>query len=261
MRRLIIRPGGLGDCILALPAIEFLKAEYTEVWVPSTVAPLVQFADAVHGLSTTGIDLLGIDDVEPPPELLNRVRSFDSIVSWYGAGRPEFRDALAALGPACTFYPALPPPDKAQHAIDFFSEQVGAPSGLVPRIEVGVVPSRGSMVIHPFSGGHKKNWPLENFRKLASCLDLPVEWTAGPEEELPGAIRFENTLELARWLRGARVYIGNDSGVSHLAAALGIPVVAIFVASRAEVWGPRGDRVHILQSPTVEELLAVYRAL
>ncbi len=83
-------------------------------------------------------------------------------------------------------------------------------------------------MIHPFSGSARKNWPLERFRELAARLAMPVRWCAGPEEALNDAVRFENLYDLACWLSSARVYIGNDSGLTHLAAAVGVPVVAIF---------------------------------
>ena len=54
MKRLLIRPGGIGDVIVSLPALEFLKADYTEVWVPSAVVPLIQFADKVCRLRPAG---------------------------------------------------------------------------------------------------------------------------------------------------------------------------------------------------------------
>jgi hypothetical protein len=66
--RLIIRPGGIGDCILSLPAIEHLRAEYTEVWVPSAVVPLIRSVEA-RAIASTGIDLLGLPGVEPAARL------------------------------------------------------------------------------------------------------------------------------------------------------------------------------------------------
>src|SRR5271165_4294367 len=89
LRRLIIRPGGIGDCILSLPAIDYLRTDHSEVWVPSVMVPLVAEARAI---ASTGIDLLGLPGVEPPAGLIEKLRSFDSIISWYGANRPEFRD-------------------------------------------------------------------------------------------------------------------------------------------------------------------------
>src|SRR5690348_2342755 len=84
MRRLLIRPGAIGDCILSLPALEYLTADYTEVWISSPLVPLIQFADAVRPLSSTGLDLLGVGDLPMAAGLMEKLRTFDSVVSWYG---------------------------------------------------------------------------------------------------------------------------------------------------------------------------------
>ena len=76
MRRLLIRPGAIGDCIVSFPALEFLRAEYTEVWVPKPVVPLIQFADRVCSISSTGIDTMGIEGLPVPDLLTERLRSF-----------------------------------------------------------------------------------------------------------------------------------------------------------------------------------------
>ena len=51
--------------------------------------------------------------------------------------------------------------------------------------------------------------------------------------------------ELAALLKRCMVCVGNDSGVTHMAAAVGTPVVALFGPTDPRVWGPRGNRVHI----------------
>ena len=178
MRRLLIRPGAIGDCILSFPALEYLQAVYTEVWCPTAVLPLVRFADCVRSLSSTGIDVFGV--VDPADQLLKSLKTFDSIISWYGANRPDFQTALECLGVPCTFHRALPPLEYAGAASDFYSEQVGAPSGLCPRISVQASERRDTIVIQPFSGSPRKNWPLDRYRQLASLLTLPVDWTCGP---------------------------------------------------------------------------------
>lgn len=244
LKTLLIRPGAIGDCIVSLPALEHLRSEYTEVWVPSAVKPLVRFADRVESIATTGLDMVAI---QAPPRTLARLAEFDRIVSWYGSRHDEFRAAVRGL--PFTFLPALPA-DAALPAVDFFAAQVGAPMGLVPRIDLGLVTPRGSVVIHPFSGSARKNWPLQRFRALAAALPVPVEWTAGPEEELPEARRFADLSALGHWLAGARGYIGNDSGISHLAAAVGVPVVALFQASNSAVWSPRPSHVRLVSDET-----------
>lgn len=251
-RRLLIRPGAIGDCIVSLPALESLRAPYTEIWTARPNVPLIQFADRVRAIPDTDLDLLEIPGREPPPALLEDLRQFDSIISWYGANRPEFSDRAVALGLPFHFCPALPP-NGDTHAVDFYLAQArtlgGRSVAAVPRILIDV-PRRDFAAIHPFSGSPKKNWPLSSFQQLAATLDLPVEWTAGPDEPLPGARRFDNLDDLARWLASARLYIGNDSGVTHLAAAVGTPVLAIFLTSNPAVWAPRGHQVTVLQ-PTL----------
>ncbi len=254
VRRLLIRPGAIGDCIVSLPVLEYLAAEFTEVWIPSPVVPLLEFADAVHPLASTGIDSMGLGDLEIPESLNRRLRSFDSIISWYGANRPEFREALTSIGVDCAFYPALPPQSYRDHATDFFAWQVGAPEGLVPHIDFEPPAPRSTVIIHPFSSSARKNWPLDLYRKLAAQLQSPIEWTAGPEEALPEAIRFTNLGELARWIRGARLYIGNDSGITHLAAATGVRTLALWGPESPLSWTPRGDNVTVVHAPSLERL-------
>ncbi len=262
MRRLLIRPGAIGDCILSLPALESLRASYLEVWVAAQNVPLIRFADRVRAISATGLDWLGLPDREPPLPVLNALRSFDSIVSWYGANRPEFRAAVAQLGLPFQFLPALPG-EGTMHAADYYLEQVAAaPEPAVPRLDCPRWDG-GFAVIHPFSGSAKKNWPLEKYGELAERLRprMPVKWCAGPAEPFEGAVRIENLYELACWLAGARVYIGNDSGITHLAAAAGAPVVAVFVRTDPAVWAPRGERVRIVTSGELEDVLAAVEDL
>jgi heptosyltransferase III len=230
LKRLLIRPGGIGDVIVSLPALEYLTAEYTEVWVPSAMVPLIQFADKVLSISASRIDMLTDGFSE-------RFQEFDEVVSWYGANKEE----LLAINRNCIFLPALPTGSGC--ASDFYLRQVGAPTGLRPKILVKAV-ARETIVIHPFSGSARKNWPRECFAELATQLTLPVEWAHD---------RFESLFELAEWMAGARLYIGNDSGITHLAAAVGLPVLAIFQDSDPNIWAPEGAKV--LHQPTIEEVL------
>lgn len=260
MRRLIIRPGGIGDCILSLPALEHLRCDYTEVWVPSPVVPLIRFAET-RSIASTGIDLMGLPGLDPPAGLIARMRQFDSIVSWYGSNREDFRAQAAWLGLPFQFLAALPDPSVKIHAADLFLKQAGGHGFAMPRIPCEQCERGDFAVIHPFSGSARKNWPLNKYREVAARLGLPVRWCAGPEESLPEARRFENLYELACWLRSARLYIGNDSGITHLAAAVGTPVVAIFGATDPAAWAPRGERIRVVSGIEVEEVLEAARQI
>ena len=286
-RLLAIRPGGLGDCILSFPAIEGLRsrAQYLEVWVPRPVAPLVRFADRVRAISGTGLDLFGLDGVDADPRLLETLRGFDAIVSWYGTNRDDFRAAASSLGVPIEFQASLPPPGSSIHTCDFFSTQVGGLAGAIPRVRLGgpIPDGRGPLkqklcpaseqdplqrrdrkgagiAIHPFSGSSRKNWPLERFDAVAVELGLPVEWCATQEQSALLGSRTplfvaDDLWEVATWLAAARLYIGNDSGLTHLAAAAGTPVVALFGASDPRVWAPRGvERIELVEAVSMDAI-------
>ncbi|MGH9645753.1 MAG: glycosyltransferase family 9 protein [Bryobacteraceae bacterium] len=205
--------------------------------------PLIRFADRTRAIADTGLDLLGVVEGARVPEL----ETFDSIYSWYGTNRPEFREAVSHL--PFTFFPALPPPADG-----------------IPHIAVPPRPVQNFAIIHPFASSVSKRWPLENFREVAARLGTPVQWCAGPSEHLPDeiqsdAIKVDDLYELACWISTARLYIGNDSGIAHLAAAVGTPVVAIFLASDSRVWGPRGVDVTVLECPSADEAVAAARVV
>ncbi len=249
-RRLIIRPGAIGDFILTLPAMECLKAGYLEVWAASPNLPLVRFASRTRSIASSGLDML---EFTPSEKLLTELRTFDSIVSWYGANRPEFRAAVEGL--PFEFFTAIPPDDCGMHAADFYATQVGCKSPAIPRIDCPRADG-GFAVIHPFSSSVGKCWPLDRYRELARRLEprMPVRWCAGPEDSLPEAVRIDNLYELACWLASARVFIGNDSGITHLAAAVGAPVAALFGPTDPRIWAPRGPRVCVIAKPNLADI-------
>lgn len=252
---MLIRPGAIGDTIVSFPALEFCRTAFTEVWVSGSCVPLVRFANWVRSVQATKIDLLELGLETPATADLAR---FDSIISWYGSSRAQFRDAVSEL--PFTFHPALPG-ESGLPAVDFYMRQVGGPDGAIPVVLTEAGPKRNFCAIHPFSGSTTKNWPLDNFLELASALPLAAEFSAGPEEKLAGATRFASLGNMADWLAEAKIYVGNDSGISHLAAAVGTPVVAIFRKTDPKIWAPRGRAaVRILQGePSVEEVLEVVR--
>jgi hypothetical protein len=249
VRRLVIRPGAIGDLVLSLPALEHLEPD--EVWTAGPNVPLIRFA-AARSIASTGLDLVGIMD--PPARLLEELAGFDSIISWYGANRPDFQAEVERLALPFTFFPALPAADSQIHATDFYLQQVSSiarcDSDDIPQIRCATK-SADYAIIHPFSGSPRKNWPLEKYRALAARLErvMPVRWCAGDDDPpLPDSVRIADLYELACWLAGARLYIGNDSGITHLAAAAGAPVLAVFGPTDPVIWGPRGPNVRIVRT-------------
>ncbi|SFM85262.1 glycosyltransferase family 9 protein [Thermodesulforhabdus norvegica] len=121
------------------------------------------------------------------------------------------------------------------------------------------------VVIHPGSGGLRKIWPLKNWRATVLYIKqkypaIPVLIVIGPAddvarplakslEELPGVsvVDGPELMELARILATSRIYLGNDSGVSHLAAAVGAACCVIFGRTDPSVWAPLGKDVTIVK--------------
>lgn len=129
--------------------------------------------------------------------------------------------------------------------------------------ERGITPKSKPVLIHPGSGGRKKIWPLPRWWDLLFWIKgeykLPVVMSLGPADDY--LIDFAGEVErlgvqiirdipltrLAAFLAESRLYIGNDSGVSHLAASLGVPTVAVFGPTNPTVWAPRGPRVRVVR--------------
>lgn len=242
-RRLLIRPGAIGDFIVSLPALEFLSDDYTEIWTASPNVALARFADRARSIASTGLDRLGLINDE---DVVERLRHFDSIHSWYGAANPDFRECVTRLNLPFAFHAALPA--GPLHAIDFYASQVGGPPGAIPHIECRLSQRVPLVILHPFASSPTKRWPLELFQALAEKLssEFTVRWCRGPEETLEGAFFVENLYELGATLASATVYVGNDSGISHLAAAVGTPVAALFGPTDSAIWAPRGRKVSVM---------------
>jgi ADP-heptose:LPS heptosyltransferase len=118
----------------------------------------------------------------------------------------------------------------------------------------------GFLAVHPGSGSPRKNWPATRFGALADRLATgrPFLVVEGPADEAAvtplrgGRAVVAKDLPLrvlGALLRRARLYVGNDSGVSHLAAAFGAPALVLFGPTSAAVWKPVGMEVQALEAP------------
>jgi ADP-heptose:LPS heptosyltransferase len=129
----------------------------------------------------------------------------------------------------------------------------------------GITPEERSKVIilHPGSGSKKKAWPLDRFLSLARTLQdrlgSRMLVVLGPAEGPDVRMAFEGVglsapvlakgltlLQLASVMEGCRFFVGNDSGISHMAAALGLPTLAIFGPTDQRVWSPRGEETVVV---------------
>jgi ADP-heptose:LPS heptosyltransferase len=121
-------------------------------------------------------------------------------------------------------------------------------------------------LLHPGTGSARKNWPAKRWGgvigALRKALDVSLVITAGPADDAAlsdllvqsAAARWRppvvstdlDVFQLAALVEGACLYLGNDSGVTHLAAGLGTPTVAVFGPTNPDVWRPRGPYVRVL---------------
>ena len=116
----------------------------------------------------------------------------------------------------------------------------------------------GFLAVHPGSGSRAKNWPLERFVETARRLSPGRPWllALGPAEEdvsPPPDARLARSLPLrtlGALLARAGLFLGNDSGISHLAAACGTRTLALFGPTDPALWAPVGRAVLTLRPPS-----------
>ncbi len=257
-RTLVIHTGGLGDFLLFCPSLLSLREDGPVVLAGETsrlnLAIVAGIVENVYGL----------DDVEfhtvfsnPNPTLQAFLKGFDRAIVWM-KDEGTIRQAFESCG-VCDVhaFSGLPPENWSRHASEYYGECLGLQD--LPPLRLPIVPSETAhdILIHPGSGGTKKNWPLERFVETAERLiasGRTVEWCLGPAEEnwrLPATARLlesPSVVSLARQLAATHTYLGNDSGVTHLAAACGCRTVAVFGPTDPAVWAPRGEWVTVVRS-------------
>lgn len=238
-------------------------------------------ADAVHDVNAAEWMPLFVDGDMPHP-LQQWLATFQRIVAWVHDPDGAFARGLRRYGPRDTIVaPPFGPPGGRPHAEHLAAAL--APWGIALRAPVpslvldaackdagarwlGEQLGDGPLpiaVLHPGSGSIKKNWPRSAFEQLATQLrqdgTARVVIVLGPAELERGAdtVRWCAVSDavceapaldlLAGIISQCAVWVGNDSGPTHLAAALGVPTVALFgAASDAPVWTPRGDHVQVI---------------
>src|SRR5262249_27919158 len=116
----------------------------------------------------------------------------------------------------------------------------------IPRARLFAVPKANRApyaVIHPVASQPDKTWPAERFLAVAAQLDIEPVFIAGQGEDLPAFRKYRTVVgaplaEIKNLLANATLFLGNDSGPAHMAAAFGLPVVVLFGSSNADVWRP-----------------------
>lgn len=316
----VIRPGALGDTLLALPALALLRA-----WAPGARLTFIARADMLPLALASGLadeawawDLPDwaalFDPLTTAERLTDRARAalvgVDVVVAWAPDAGGALADTLTRLGRARVIVAPGKPPEMAaapalkgrgagrgpegpdarvEHAALWLARALG-PLGITPpenreelwrampplrwpetrareaeRVWRGLgLPDSGVIALHPGAGAAAKRWPAGRFAALAGLArehgytplllagpadgDAVAATLAASEAPLPVA-RGLGVAALAPLLARCASYMGNDSGVAHLAGMFGVPTVAVFGPTDPARWSPLGPRVRAVRAP------------
>jgi ADP-heptose:LPS heptosyltransferase len=279
MNVLLARAGALGDLLLLRPTIAALHAAGHRLQLLAPRAPagvLVGPGGADAVLASDGPELAAAlaGRFEDGP-IARAIDAADAVVA-YTRSAP----LLARLGERArrliVHDPA--PPAQGPHAAAWLARAVSplvGDSAVADALAEGAPPLQftgaelreadrlvrelqpGYVAVHPGSGSASKNWPLERFRECAERLAGAAPWlfVAGPAEAAltppTGAVNAREwpLRALGAALARAGLFIGNDSGASHLAAAAGAPTLALFGPTDPALWAPVGRCVATLRAP------------
>ncbi len=279
-RALAVRGGALGDFILTWPSLRALREAGYEVELLTRPAygRLAEAAGWVSGwraLEAPEAGFLTIPGAVPNEDWREWLSGFEVVVSWVPDADGAMRSQMMAGG-VSRFYQGDghckgrgPAAFQLGKAVSFTGSRICA----VEDVRVEEAPSEKRlgplMALHPGSGSVRKNWPFERWIEVMGSLSGKVpngSWLVitGEAEEvrwpsMAGALdqaglRWESARaldlgSLCRRLRECRVLLGHDSGISHLAAACGVPCRLLFGPTDPAVWAPLGKNVRVLPAP------------
>ena len=302
-RALVIQPGAVGDVILTLPLVRYLRRDrglkrLDLMGHTQRLQYLLNRTDISQILDMERLPLHKLfEDTSDSPcdvqdELVKLFKPYDLIITYLYDPKGLFERNLSQLAnmthPADVItLPLRPPADYQGHVAAFYIESFNTqiPDGSTEIsvsnwLQIPFVSQLGSdtlrgreilaqhipdyhnpILLHPGSGGVEKCWPLHNFTELARLLKHhefdpiillgPAEqhrWEGAKikaiESEVP-VIKELTLEEVLCLLSSCSAYVGNDSGITHLAASLGLPGVAIFQPQNCDHWTPLGGRIKL----------------
>jgi heptosyltransferase-3 len=284
-RILVIRGGAIGDFVLTLPAIKLLRDRFPEAHLEvlgyKHIAALAEkrfYAAAVRSIESASLARFFARDSELPIALRDYFNGFDLILSYLYDPDKIFEANVKTCG-AGAFIAGPSKVDNSEHAAFQLARPLKALGLSLTDPAARLYPSeadrsaigsfRGSerpdsIALHPGSGSETKNWSIDNWTKLGDVLlskghnlliiageadtdrtpPLKAAWNGKPvqfAENLPLA-------HLAALLEGS-LFIGHDSGISHLAAAAGARCILLFGWTDPTIWAPANEGVNVLRAP------------
>lgn len=282
-RILVIRGGAIGDFILTLPAMAALRGQFPEAHLEVLgyphIAQLAQFGglvDRVQPIEARGLAGFFARHGVLDPATADYFARFDIILSYLFDPDDIFRTNVTACSRAQFIQgPHRPKENELEHATKVYLKPLERlaifDADPVPRLikppakTVGHAHERSMIAVHPGSGSEQKNWPEASWEALLArgLAESPNELLlVGGEAEgdrlerlaarlATPRVRLARSLplvELAGRLRSCAAFVGHDSGITHLAAALAVPTLALWGHTTEAVWRPQGERVIIARA-------------
>lgn len=284
-RLLVVRGGAIGDFLLTLPALRLLRDGFPDCELEligyrhiCTLAERRFYAHRVRSIEYAPMAGFFNPRTSLDPELSEYFASFGQIISYLfdpdgffeanlrrcgvkhllsadprvtedGHAATQLARPLESLGlfldhPSATFFPSPEDQFAADECLSGIRES--------------------PILVHPGSGSSRKNWPLAAWAELLSRLarrpeplvvvggESDAAQLASLRQTLPKHVDFLENLPLCTLgavLARAKLFIGHDSGISHLAAAAGARCLLIFGPTNPDVWAPANPAVTTLRAP------------
>jgi heptosyltransferase-2 len=296
---LVIRGGAIGDFILTLPAIAALRRQFPDAHLevlgyPHIVQLAGELVDRVQSIEARALAGFFARNGALEPDLAGYFSEFDIIISYLFDPDEIFKKNVARCSTAQFIVgPHRPNEKEPLHATKVYLKPLERlaifEADNIPRISFQGQPriapkpvESGStfnqIALHPGSGSEKKNWPEANWANLLQYLlgetNAAVLLIGGEAEGErlqrlaaalpPQRIKVAQSLpltDLARLLQTCTAFVGHDSGISHLAAAVGLPGVILWSDTVEAIWRPPHEAVRIIRNNTGLKGLSVKEVL
>ncbi|MDY6836438.1 MAG: glycosyltransferase family 9 protein [Thermodesulfobacteriota bacterium] len=280
---LVIHQGALGDVILSFPALRSLRRERDAsmaLLCKDQVGRMAQESKVVDAhFPVERAHFCGLFSSHMSHDMQGFVSEYDTILligfsqEMEGTIKQHYERPVYRITPR-------PPAEEERHVAVHLIRQLQA-RGLLRQGEPEIAGTLSSfaclagdqgkrelpgelVLVHPGAGSKRKRWPLEKFIDVAAATRqmglTEVAFVIGPAERdlLPHVVRatqgrfsvhyVEDLAQVMALMQASRCFVGNDSGLTHLAAFKGLPTVAVFGPSSPKRWSPIGCNTAVLRS-------------
>ena len=276
IRKLVLFPGALGDFICFLPTLDRIAGNCkVDLLARSEYSDIAPCSVRTQSLERFEVRRLFVPEASANTRVKNFFDNYAQVYSWTGNGQATFEQQLKLVCTGSVDVFPFRPRDRRTHQTDHYlsclscNQSSPVPPVMVRREftrwsdefwRIHELQNRPVLALAPGSGARQKNWPAASFQSVAQWWHRTMRGAVlvvlGPVEDERGG--YECLLHDAEVVHGQRlghvaallskcdVYVGNDSGITHLAGAVGVSTLSLFGPSDPRQWAPRGRDVHIL---------------